>query len=555
MAKIDWIPDSEGGYEWYYPSSGSSYTVNHTDTDGNETTFSGYRSGTTTLNMADLGIPSGKGSLSVQYGDGIAYNLNADYSDLTEEDGTTYTANDAIKAAYAFTVNETSLFSDGENVKGYTFNWYSGTKTTRSNMPSYGDEISIEYEYDANSFSLSDDGDGLLDALGLTDEENITEAHNAIILLDGNEIQRDSNDIGEAYGNEISNLKGVTLNLKGLGEVSLDVYHDAEKAIEAITTFKDSYNDLMTWMNTRMTESAVDEDTAATIDSDDFRMRWGLLHGNALLRNAKSSMRNLTSQAFNFSFTQRDSNEEIYGTMANNGLRNDATLRIRISGVYSDITISPTDTLQDVVDKINDSTNPEARNLFYDVDGKLLEQPRVKASITDDKLVLSSTDSNAITISGTSAMNALKLNYSYRGLFQLGLATTSTDYGKSGELEFDEDKFMTALEENADETQELMLMFANEMDTWLKSMLTSSTSGETKGTLSRQIDDIQTQIDSTDEYLEKYQDRLDRQEESLRTKFAAAEQSIAQLSQQASSIAAILNQLNGYSSSSSSSSS
>ena len=44
MAKIDWIPDSEGGYEWYYPSSGSSYTVNHTDTDGNETTFSGYRS-------------------------------------------------------------------------------------------------------------------------------------------------------------------------------------------------------------------------------------------------------------------------------------------------------------------------------------------------------------------------------------------------------------------------------------------------------------------------------------------------------------------------------
>ncbi|MBQ7219347.1 MAG: flagellar filament capping protein FliD [Synergistaceae bacterium] len=559
MANISWIPDSEGGYEWYYPASGTSYTVNHTDKDGNETTFSGYRSNMSSLRMSDLGMTTGNGSLSVQYGDGISYSLDADYSDFNEEDEDgntiTYTANDAIRKAYAFTVDKTSLYSESGNVDGYYFNWYSGTKTTRSNMPSYGDEISVEYEYDANSFSLSDNGDGLLDALGLTDEENITEAHNAIILLDGNEIQRDSNDIGEAYGNEISTLKGVTLNLKGLGEVSLDVYHDAEKAIEAITTFKDSYNDLMTWMNTRMTESQVDKDTAATIDSDDFRMRWGLLHGNAILRQSKSSMRSLTAQSFNYSFTQRDSNEEVYGTMANNGLRNNATLRLRVSGVYSDITILPTDTLQDIVDRINDSTNPEMRNMYYGTDGRLLDQGRVRASISDDKLVISSTDNNAITMSGTSAMNALKMNYTYTGLFQLGLATTSTDYGKSGELDFDESKFMEALEENADETQELMLMYANEMDSWLKSMLNSSASGATKGTLSRQIDDIQTQIDSIDEYLEKYQDRLDRQEESLRTRFAAAEQSISKLSQQASSIAAILNQLNGYNSSSNSSSS
>ena len=54
----------------------------------------------------------------------------------------------------------------------------------------------------------------------------------------------------------------------------MDIYHDAEKAVEAITTFKDGYNELMTWMNTRMSESQLDEDTAATVDSDDFRMRW-----------------------------------------------------------------------------------------------------------------------------------------------------------------------------------------------------------------------------------------------------------------------------------------
>ena len=101
----------------------------------------------------------------------------------------------------------------------------------------------------------------------------------------------------------------------------------------------------------------------------------------------------------------------------------------------------------------------------------------------------------------------------------------------------------------------MMLMFASSMDSWVKSMLTTSSSGETKGTLSRRIDDLDTQIASIDEYLEKYQDRLDRQEESLRTKYAAAEQSIAKLSQQASSIASILNMLNNQGSNTSSSSS
>ena len=575
---VDWIPDSEGGYEWYYPTVGSSYTLTHTDSDGNSVSFVGVRNANDTLSLQDYGMTIATGELSVQYGDDTNYyTLNVEPVYETDEDGnyvlddegnrvissSSVTGNDVLKATHSFTIDQKAVWTgtvgdpstDGNYSLDYTFNWHTPTLTSRS-LPGYGDELSIEYEYDANTFSLEDDGDGLIDALGLNLEANITEAHNAIISLNGEtDIQRDSNSIGEAYGNEISNLKGVTLQLKGLGTVSLDIYQDAEKAIEAITTFKDSYNDLMTWMNTRMTESEVDEDTAATIDSDDFRMRWGLLHGNSLLRNTKSTMRNLTAQSFTYSFTQNTSSEEIYGTMANNGLRNDSTLRMRIGGTYMDLTISPTHTLQDVVDMINDSTNVQMYNNFYDENGKLREQPLIRASVSDDKLVLASTSSDTITLSGTSAMKALKLNYTYTGLFQVGLATTSTDYGKSGELEFDESKFMEALEDNADEVQELMLMFANSMDTWVKSMLTSSASGETKGTLSRQIDDLDTQIKTIDEYLEKYQERLDRQEEALRTKFAAAEQNIAELSQQAASIASILNMLNNNSSSSSSSSS
>ena len=568
---IDWIPDSEGGYEWYYPPVGSNYTFSHTDPDGNTVSFNGIRSSSNTLNLQDYGMTVANGALSVQYGeDTNYYNLEVAPIYETDEDGNyvldtdgnkiiasnSVTGNDVLKATHSFTVDKKLVWSgtDDDYSLAYTFNWKTPELTARS-LPSYGAELSIEYDYDANTFSLEDDGDGLIDALGLNLEANITEAHNAIISLNGEEVQRDSNDIGEAYGNEISNLKGVTLNLKGVGSVSLDIYHDAEKAIEAITTFKDSYNDLMAWMNTRMTESQVDEDTAATIDSDDFRMRWGLLHGNSLLRQAKSTMRNITAQSFNYSFTQNTSSAEIYGTMANNGLRNDATLRMRIGNTYMDLSILPTQSLQDVVDMINDSTNLEMYNNFYDENGKLREQPLIRASVSDDKLVISSTSDDTITLSGSSAMRALKMNYTYTGLFQLGIATTSTDYGKSGELEFDESKFMEALESDADETQELMLMFANEMDSWTRSMLNTSASGETKGTLSRQIDDIQTQIDSIDDYLEKYQERLDRQEESLRKKFAAAEQNIADLSQQAASISSILNMLNNNTSNNSSSSS
>ena len=104
---------------------------------------------------------------------------------------------------------------------------------------------------------------------------------------------------------------------------------------------------------------------------------------------------------------------------------------------------------------------------------------------------------------------------------------------------------MEALEDNPDEVQALMLKFVGNFDTWIKSMLNSSASGETSGTLTREIENIQTRIDSINEYLENYQERLDRMEESLRTRYANTETQFSKLSQQANSIAAILNQLNG----------
>ncbi|MBQ9405097.1 MAG: flagellar filament capping protein FliD [Synergistaceae bacterium] len=545
-ATVTWVKDSSGGSEWYYPTSNSTYTITHTDDDGNSTSYSATRTSSTSLNMSDYGLTTAKGSISVQYGnDDWYYNLDAPDSGVGD-------GRSVIRGKFSVDITPTTGNS-------FNFRWVAPTLTSRSNLPAYGAELTVDYEYDANTFDLSDDSDGsLLYALGFTKSDgsydDYTAAKNAILEVDGQEYERDSNDIGESYENEL--IKGVTLHLKGTGYVSLDISHDAEKAVSAIQTYVDNYNSLMTWMNTRMTEKELDEDAKATVDSDDFKMRWGLLHGDPLLRQTKSQMRSIMAQNFTFTFTSRQSSEEIYGTMAHNGLRTASTLRLRIGSNYVDLTIDPTDTLETIAAKLNDDTKNGAMHKFnYDDSGNKLSQPMIKAEIQNDMLVIHSTDGQEITMSGSAAMNALKMNYTYRGLYQLGIATTSTDYGKSGELEFDSSKFMEALEDNPDEVQTLMLKFASEMDSWLKSMTTTSASGETTGTLTRQISDLDTRINSINEYLQTYQDRLDRMEERLRTQYAAAEQNFAKLSQQASSMASILQMMSGNNSGSSNSSS
>ncbi len=529
-AQIEWISGSDGGTEWYYPNPGSTYTINHTDDNGNTTTYTGTRDSNASLNMADYGMTTATGSISVQYGDGHSYKLDAPDSGVG--DGRT-----VIKGTYGIDITPTTSGT-------FNFKWVTPTLTSRTDLPSLNEELTVTYDYDANVYTLTDDGDGLVDLLGLNDD--VTAAQNAELVIDGQTITPASNDIGADYNNEIKGMEGITLHLKGVGEVSLDISHDAEKAVESIQTFVDNYNDLMTWMNTRMTENQVDKDTKATVDSDDFRMRWGLLHGNSLLRQTKSQMRNITSQNFTFSFTQRKSSEEVYGTMGFNGLKTSSTLRLRIGTKYVDVTIDPTDTLETIVKKISDDTKGGAMNdIYYDDNGNKLPTALLKASVENDKLVITSSSNEEITMSGTAAMNALKMNYTYKGLYQIGIESTSEDYGKSGELVFNSGEFMEALENNPDEVQTLMLKFVEQFSTWTRGMLNSSASGETPGTLTREINNIQSQVDDINEYLEKYQERLDRMEESLRTRYANTETSLARLNQQASSIAAILNQLNG----------
>lgn len=505
---------------WNAPKLGIDYTLTVSGLEGGDKTFSTSRINTDSLDMAGHGFSTATGTVTrVEYGSSFR-NLDPDTGHAL-----TGPTDGALEVSY-------------DNLTGKLTWTQTSAPTPRTDLPEAGKELTVNYKRRANTFTLSDNGSGLLSALGLDlkDAEHFTEAQDAVMLLDGNKVTRSSNDIGADYGNEL--IKGMTLKLKGVGKVSMDVEHDAEKAVKAIEGFVESYNDLMGWINTRSSEKELDKSAKATVDANDFRMRWGALYGNSLLRDCKSRLRTIVSQDYTFTFKERKSADALYGTMARNGLAGEATLRVKVGDRSADIPVKPEDTLETIAERINDtSKGGVAAALHYDGEGK--EKNYVRASVEGDRLVVRAADKTEVSLSGQAAMKALKLNYTYRGAYQLGLKTTKDDYGKSGKLEFDSKDFMKAMTRNPEEVQQLMVSFAGEMDTYCKSMLRSSEGG-TSGTLTREIGDLAKQISNIDKDLEKFQKRLEEKQEALRRRYASAENRIAKLSQQANALSNII---------------
>ncbi|MDR1378810.1 MAG: flagellar filament capping protein FliD [Synergistaceae bacterium] len=422
-----------------------------------------------------------------------------------------------------------------------------------SKTPAYGSTYTVEYTYGANTFFLSDDGNGTLAAFGLDnmDADHYTAAQDALLVLNGETVSRSSNFIGEGYGNEL--ITGMTLQLKGVGQVSLDVSQDAESAVTALQNCVTAYNDILDWINVRMTEKALDDTAKATVDSDDFRMNWGLLKGNSLLRTTKNSMRLLTSQVYAALFTERVSRNAIFGTMLQNGVLRAENFTISAGDRTLSVTVDPSDTLSMVAAKINNPQLDGQNNpLFYDANGEAYSIPLAKAEVENNKLVIRG-DGQVSLGGSTSMLSSLGLNYEYSTLSQIGIKLASTgtvsDEGKSGELNFDTSTFMAALENNADDVSALVTSFATQMQTFVDNMIKSSqkevASGFTtaQGSVVREMNAIDTEIASIDEYLEKFEARLQAKQASLQAQFAAAEVSLSTLVQQASWLETVTAQL------------
>jgi flagellar capping protein FliD len=310
-----------------------------------------------------------------------------------------------------------------------------------------------------------------------------------------------------------------------------------------------------------MTEKELDETAKATVDSDDFRMKWGLLRGNSLLRSTKNSMRQLTSQVYATSFAERVSRNAVYGAMSQNGIVNAGIFTITVAGRTASVSVDPGDTLSTIAAKINSSQiNGQNNPLFFDANGEAYSVPLAKAVVENNKLVIRAGNNGNVSLGGSAAvLSSLGLNYEYSTLSQIGIKLVSTgdmsDQGKSGELDFDTSAFMTALENNADDVSMLVTNFATQMQTFVDNMIKSSqkeiASGVTsaQGSVIREMNAIDTEIASIDKYLEKFEARLEAKQASLQAQFAAAEVSLSKLMQQATWLESVTAQLQSSSTS------
>lgn len=533
-AVVRWRPEAA----WSAPAPSSSYSLELTKADGTTQNFSVTRTGKDTLTMSEWGFTTANGTIDptatytyqnppTNFGTG-AFSVSGSGGtfDLTWTQPSTPP------------VPRTDPPGNGAGSKPIT--------------PRSGDEYTVEYKHEKNTFTLSDDGTGILSALGLDrkDEAHYTAAEDAEMILNGEKVTRSSNKIGPEYKNEL--LKGVTMELKGLGHVSMDISHDLEASVKAIQAFTEAYNDVMKWINVKSSEKAVDETKKATLPENDFRMKWGLLFGNSLLREAKGRMRRSVTQTFTHTFKQRKSRDPIYGTMEQNGLKGQSTLRITVGARTADITINPEDTLESIAARINDTSEKgEASALHYDPDGRKYPTPFAKASVSDGKLVIDAGTERPVQVSGAPVLKALGMNYTYTGLYQMGFKTTSTDHGKSGELEFSSKDYMKAMTRNAEEATDVMLAFAKDMQTFTDGMLRSSAAsgdsgkGAAKGAVVRAIDGIDTEIKSINKYLKTFEQRLQKKKETLFKQFSEAERNLSKLMQQASWLNSVTAQLQG----------
>ncbi len=427
------------------------------------------------------------------------------------------------------------------------------TWTGTGSAPSAGTSYTVEYEVNANAFTFAGDS-ALLTTLGLaTSGANYTAPQDATLVVDGQTVTRSSNDIDDLF-------TGVTLHVKGAGTVQMDVVQDAEKAVKGINDFVTAYNDVMDWINTRLSEKEVeaestDDEDKVVAKSEEFRTKFGALHGDSLLWQTKSQLRSLLMNPVSTSYSTKTGTEAVLGSIGDEGLAADGVFQLSVGDVDATIDIKTTDTLSDIASRINTSNA-----LRYDSDGKAYSVPLATAKVTSNKLVITAATGKTFSLKDSSdALQYLGLDEPFSMLSQLGVTTESTDYGKSGLLEFDEDAFMTALEENGDSVSAMMTAAMKGMNTYIGNMVDASTTQigsatGTKGRIISQIKSWESRVDDIEERISDYEAQLEIRMRGLYKKYSNAETRLAELQQQASWLTTTLATLNKTSSSSTTSS-
>ncbi len=131
---------------------------------------------------------------------------------------------------------------------------------------------------------------------GFKPSNALSTGRDAVIVLDGVEVRRESNDISDL-------IPGVTLNLheKSDKAVKLSIEPDREASKEAIVNWIFNYNQLMRDINvlTSNNESVISEmEGLSDAEKEAARKRLGLLQGDFTLNNVKSQLQRISMNPY-----------------------------------------------------------------------------------------------------------------------------------------------------------------------------------------------------------------------------------------------------------------
>lgn len=341
------------------------------------------------------------------------------------------------------------------------------------------------------------------------------EGQKAIIDFNGSpDIEFDSNQF------ELANINfNLASGTPANTSLSLTVEPDIDGAVEKIKTFVDNYNDIMEYLNTKLTEkryrdykdvqnnyppltSAQKADMTETqIEQWEAKAKSGLLRNDSILRSISMNLR-----------------------MQTNGILQDQAFQKLTTGQQSYI--------EDEDDLIRyQTTDPDT--------GKTVTQTRVSY-----------------------------LSLESIGITTMGYASGSTDNGK---LIVDETKLRDALETNPEDVSKLFTLTQTEVQTDANGNVTSTTEKNVGiamklyDTLTNSITEITTkagtagsladsslltqQIAQVDERMDVLLDRMDSDEERYWSQFTAMEEALQKLSEQGSWLTQQFSQTSGTGSS------
>jgi len=481
----------------------------------------------------DTASPS-NGRITISDGTANVYTEGTDFS-VSGDVITWNTANrpaDGIDYTVSYTVDAT-IYKNGTDFKvkagSDEIEWLS-----TGERPAAGTKYTVSSTVDSNAFTLSSET-SIINFLGL-DDTNTTDpriaAQDAQFKIDGLTVTRSSNQVDDL-------LEGVKLTINGPGTVIMDITQDAEQAVTGIQDFVTAYNDALDWINIRLSESTQED------ADDDFSKKFGLLHGNSMLWQSKSQLRMLMTSAVTAKYSAK-TGKTVLGTMGTQGLTSNSTFELTVGVRTAKIEVTPSDTLSTIANKINTSYE-----MLHDPQGRTYPIPMASAKVVNNQLVITASTGRQFSLSASDdVLETLGLGTPFTLLSQLGISTESTDYGKSGKLEFDTDKFMEALQKDPEGVAAIMNTMMTSMDEYIGNMVDASQVqvGDTtapKGRIASQIYTYQSEITTLNKRISDFERRLEVRARGLYESFANAEVRLAKLQQQASWLSSVITQLSG----------